>query len=470
MIGKPASIPSYATVTPAGQTSFTWAATTTDPRALQTPDGSSRIAATWYSATSFTIAVNFNDGKAHNIALYALDWDKQGRSEQIQITSAATGAILDTETISSFSSGEYLQWKVSGSVVIRATRLSGPNAVINGLFFDSGDASASLVKSDSATEGNWLGAYGSQGYDVIGKPASIPSYATVTPAGQSTTTWATTTTDPRALQTPDGSSRIAATWYSSTSFTIAVNLNDGKAHNIALYALDWDNKGRSEQIQITSAATGAILDTETISSFSSGEYLQWKVSGSVVIRVTCLSGVNAVISGVFFDSNDASASLVKSDLATKGNWLGAYGSQGYDVIGKPAGIPSYATVTPAGQSTTTWATTTTDPRALQTPDGTSRIAATWYSSTSFTIAVNLNDGKAHNIALYALDWDNKGRSEQIQITSAATGAILDTESISSFSSGEYLQWKVSGSIVIRVTCLSGVNAVVSGLFFDPPLA
>jgi uncharacterized protein YccT (UPF0319 family) len=470
VIGKPASIPTYATVTPSGQTTFTWAATTTDPRALQTPDGTNRISATWYSTTSFTIAVNLNDGKAHNIALYALDWDKQGRSEQIQITSAASGAILDTETISSFSSGVYLQWKVSGSVVIRATRLSGPNAVINGLFFDSNDASASLVKSDAATQGNWLGAYGSQGYDVIGKPASIPSYATVTPAGQSTATWAATTTDPRALQTPDGTNRIAATWYSSTSFTIAVNLNDGKAHNIALYALDWDKLGRSEQIQITSAASGAILDTESISSFSSGAYLQWKVSGSVVIRVTRLSGLNAVISGLFFDSNDASASLVKSDPATQGNWLGAYGSQGYDVIGKPASIPSYATVTPAGQSTATWAATTTDPRALQTPDGTNRIAATWYSSTSFTIAVNLNDGKAHNIALYALDWDKLGRSEQIQITSAASGAILDTESISSFSSGVYLQWKVSGSVVIRVTRLSGLNAVISGLFFDPPLA
>ena len=141
-----------------------------------------------------------------------------------------------------------------------------------------------------------------------------------------------------------------------------MNLNDGKAHNIALYALDWDNKGRQRADPDHEQPPCAILDTESISSFSSGEYLQWKISGSVVIRVTCLSGVNAVISGVFFDPNDASASLVKSDPATKGNWLGAYGSQGYDVIGKPASIPSYATVTPSGQSTATWATTTTDPR------------------------------------------------------------------------------------------------------------
>ena len=96
-----------------------------------------------------------------------------------------------------------------------------------------------------------------------------------------------TTTDPRALQTPDGTNRIAATWYSSTSFTIAVNLTDGQAHNIALYALDWDNQGRSEQIQITSAATGAILDTETISSFRRAGFISsGRSRGNVVIQVT----------------------------------------------------------------------------------------------------------------------------------------------------------------------------------------
>ena len=61
----------------------------------------------------------------------------------------------------------------------------------NATLFAIGDsASASLVKSDTATQGNWIGVYGSSGYNVIGKPANIPSYATVTPAGQSTYTWA----------------------------------------------------------------------------------------------------------------------------------------------------------------------------------------------------------------------------------------------------------------------------------------
>jgi hypothetical protein len=45
---------------------------------------------------------------------------------------------------------------------------------------------------------------------------------------------------------------------------------------------------------------------------------------------------------------------------------------------------------------------------------------------------------------------------------------LDTETISSFSGGDYLQWAVTGNVVITVKCLAGPNAVISGLFFDPP--
>ena len=70
--------------------------------------------------------------------------------------------------------------------------------------------------------------------------------------------------------------------------------------------------------------------------------------------------------------------------------------------------------------------------------------------------------------MYAVDWSNIGRSEQIQITSAVTGAVLDTETLSNFYSGVYLQWKLSGSVVITVKTLAGADSVLSGIFFDPP--
>ncbi len=119
------------------------------------------------------------------------------------------------------------------------------------------------------------------------------------------------------------------------------------------------------------------------------------------------------------------------------------------------------------QSTYTWAATTTDPRALQTAGGTSRIAACWYSYTSFTVDVNLTDGQTHDLELYFVDWDTTKRSESVTLSNAVTGTVLSTETVSSFNSGVYLKWAVSGNVLITFTTLSGVNAVLSGLFFDP---
>ena len=73
--------------------------------------------------------------------------------------------------------------------MITVTRLAGPNAVLSGLFFDpqasptpTPTATASLRQARHApTQGNWIGAYGSQGYNVIGNATSYPAYATVTP-------------------------------------------------------------------------------------------------------------------------------------------------------------------------------------------------------------------------------------------------------------------------------------------------
>src|SRR5205823_10166472 len=68
-------------------------------------------------------------------------------------------------------------------------------------------------------------------------------------------------------------------------------------------------------------------------------------------------------------------------LFRSGNWKGAYGAAGYNVIGDLSSYPSYATVTPSGTSNWTWSGSTSDPRALQKADtgATDRIAACWYS-------------------------------------------------------------------------------------------
>ena len=81
--------------------------------------------------------------------------------------------------------------------------------------------------------------------------------------------------------------------------------------------------------------------------------------------------------------------------------------------------------------------------------------------------VNLTDGQVHDLELYLLDWDQQGRTEQVQISDASTGAVLSTQTISSFQSGVYLDYAVSGNIVITITKEAGTSNVLSGLFLDP---
>ena len=133
----PPSYPAYAAVTPAGNSEYTWASSTTDSRALQKPASpADHVAAAWCATTSFTVDVNITDGATHQVALYLLDWDFNGRGEQVDVLDAVTGKVLDTRAVNSFSGGEYLVWDVSGDVAFRLTRKAGNNAVLSGLFFD----------------------------------------------------------------------------------------------------------------------------------------------------------------------------------------------------------------------------------------------------------------------------------------------------------------------------------------------
>jgi hypothetical protein len=175
------------------------------------------------------------------------------------------------------------------------------------------------------------------------------------------------------------------------------------------------------------------------------------------------------LSGLFFDPVSDTASFIGTNTSTKGNWIGTFGSDGYNVINNAVKYPSDVTVTPTGQTVSKFVASTTDPRALQNAPGTAsgRTAGDWYASTSFTVNVHITDTATYDLSLYLLDWSNIGRSEQVQITRARDGTVLSTQSVSSFSGGVYLTWAISGDVNITFTKLAGANAVLSGLFFDP---
>ena len=218
--------------------------------------------------------------------------------------------------------------------------------------------------------------------------------------------------------TPPGNNRIAAVWYNSPTFTVDVGVTAGQSYTIELYALDFDDKQRSETIQLSNAGTGAVLNTENLSNFSGGVYMKWTITGNVLITFTQTGGSNAVVNGLFFDPPSApppppppaSATFIGKDTTTEGSWIGVYGSLGYDIISGPSSNPTYATITPAEESTYTWSTTSNDPRALETvtPPGNNRVAAVWYNSPTFMVDVDVAAGQSYNLELYALDYDNNG--------------------------------------------------------------
>jgi hypothetical protein len=336
-------------------------------------------------------------------------------------------------------------------------------------------ATATFVGSDATTQGNWQGKYGSDGYAIANSAQSIPSYAQLSVEYQMNWTWNNNTSDARALRLATGTSRIASAWYQPFNFTMDLNLTDGNSHQVAFYALDWDGGQRVETIQVVDATTGTLLDTRTISNFTNGIYLVWNLSGHVQVKVAHNGGSNGVLSGAFFGNGSgvtaplgAMAPFLRSDVGTQGNWQTAYGSDGYSIATAAQSLPSYANFAVQNQGNWTWAASTSDPRALDASSG--RTATTWYNGSSFSFDMNFVDGAAHTVALYALDYDSKGRSESIKIVDANSGASLNTQNISSFSGGMYLVYIIKGHVTVTVTSNGGPNAVVSGVFFGTSTA
>jgi hypothetical protein len=238
------------------------------------------------------------------------------------------------------------------------------------------------------------------------------------------------------------------------------------------------------------AGTYASAQTVTIGTTTSGASIRYTTDGSTPsetagtlysspITVGSSTTINAIAyeSGMT-DSSVASAiytisagsgtvQFVKTDTTTQGSWRGIYGANGYNVIGATSALPSDVSVTPSGQSAYVWSSSTAAPRALQmSATSDVRLIAAWYGTT-FSLNVSFNDTGMHQVALYCLDPDG-GRAQTINILDAVTGRVLDSRSLANFGNGEYLAWNLSGQVVISFTSTGSANAVVSGLFFDPP--
>jgi hypothetical protein len=149
-----------------------------------------------------------------------------------------------------------------------------------------------------------------------------------------------------------------------------------------------------------------------------------------------------------------------------GDWLGRYGRDGYALGGwrTTADLTSLrkATVTLASGNRWVWANQTSSGRALQSPSGGPREAATWYSDGKLVLQLRFTARYRGTISLYAIDWDHKGTREQLKVGSQS--ATLSTD----FSRGEWRSFSVvanaGDTVTVTATATSHPPAVISGLF------
>jgi len=420
------SLPSYATFSVSNQVNYTWADPTTDPRALQIPGSSTGFAATWYSNSTLAFDVDFTDGNTHQFALYALDWDLQGRSETIQILDVNSGTQLDSETISNFGSGVYLVWNLSGHVQVNVLPNNSANGVVSGVFFGgAGSLSTPILGIKKTHAGNFTQGQNDT-YSVI-----VSNLANAAPTNGQVTV---------AETLPSGLTLVSMTGNDWSCGGLYCSRSD---------ALAGGNSYPPITVTVTVAANAVTPQVNQVELTGGGSQ-----SASATDSTTIVSPAGSAVVG-----------SPSEDTKTQGAWEGVYGSDGYALANvNVQNIPAYATFSVQNQQNWTWASSTSDPRALENPGSSSGIAATWYNATSFYFDLNMGVN-SHPFAIYAIDWDSQGRSETVQIVDANTSALLFSQSLTNFVNGAYLSWSITGHVHVIVTTNGGPNCVVSGVFF-----
>jgi hypothetical protein len=443
---------------------YQWVANTTDARALQSPDRLTRAAGTYYDWDQIKVQLHFNSAYAGNLHLYAVDWDSLGRRETITVNGQTA------ELSSDFTNGAWVSLPVSvpagGALTITVNRTAGPNAVLSGIFLgDAGTPPGPTVSS--APQGTWVKAFGSEGYDLAGwdgssGDASYLPNASLNVVQASRYQWEANTSDARALSDPSGLTHNAGAYYDPNQIKLQLNFPAAYKGNLHLYAVDWDSLGRAETITVNGQSA-------VLGSFTSGDWVTFPISveagGTVTITVNRTAGPNALLSGIFLgDAGAPPAAPLAS--APRGTWVNTFGSAGYDLAGwnETSDLTSLtnATLNVEQASRYTWAASSTDARALESPDQSTRVAATYYDSNQIKLTLSFTAAYSGTLHLYAVDWDSLGRREMISVNGQS--AVLASD----FTNGAWAAFPITvaagGTVTITVDRLAGPNALLSGIF------
>ncbi len=364
-------------------------------------------------------------------------------------------------------SGESGNGRFGSSVALS----SDANTALIGGPHDNGNEGAAWafvarVIPESSPQGNWVGTYGHDGYDLAAwnntSDLVDTPHVTVSLTHGSRYRWASNTTEERALEGPEGS-REAATYYDSSEVSVQLTFKEAYTGELHLYALDWDGESRRETVTVAGQTA------ELNENFHNGAWMSFPIKvaaeGSVTIVVQRTGGPNAVLSGILLGGAGSPPS-VPVETSPQGNWVGKYGHEGYDLAAWNSSsdlvdIPAAAVSLTHG-TRYRWASGTTDKRALESPQGSTREAGTYYDSNEVSLQLTFKEAYTGELHLYAVDWDSEGRRETITVDGQS--AILSAN----FHEGAWASFPISvsagNSVTITVERHAGLNAVLSGVF------
>jgi hypothetical protein len=473
----------------------------TAPGSVTATANNAQVALTW-TASTVTGAVSG-----------PISYRVKRSTDDVNFTDIATGLSLTSYSDNTVTNGNTYWYDVSayqgGTESANSTANSGASVIPTGV------ATATLVTTDTTTQGNWEQNYGSEGYDMVNNATSLGLYTVATTnADPFTFSPATVITPAAGLYNTAETARVYAAWYTVTTEKFTVT-PPADSHEIALYLADYYNNGhpRTETVTVVDGVSGATLvPATTVSGFTAGKYLVYNVTGKVTFVVADSAGSpNAVVSGLFFGPgatavlgsipiDSTTAAYTDTGNATSG-WKGTYGSAGYDILGDSAPVktptylstntvPNPVTITfnPAGSPLASSGTyqytpvvnfdTLSNAVVSAAANSTKGIAEIWYSGGGGSETFDVNASipltlPTHKLALYVMADDPSGRVDTVNILDANTGNVLISQTSDVLGTaavgqkkGEFLNFIFSGHIKVQVVNTQGANCVASALFFD----
>ncbi|HTV43195.1 MAG TPA: alpha-L-rhamnosidase C-terminal domain-containing protein [Candidatus Sulfotelmatobacter sp.] len=168
------------------------------------------------------------------------------------------------------------------------------------------------------------------------------------------------------------------------------------------------------------------------------------------------------------------------DDTTSGNWGGVYGKDGYVLLGDDSNrtnrehLPPYVqSVTCRAGKYTRWGQNVGDDRALASNDRNegARNAAAYFNRCTVLVDIRLKQPHPFRLAAYVVDFDNQHRQEAVDIYNLPDLTLAaPTQAVREYQKGKYVIFDCRDSVRLRFDNISGSNAVVSGIFFDPDSA